>query len=173
MAPPQKGKQATKGAKQIVEENAATLKFYRNMALIAQTAFLGVMLLLTDAFTGLTITMTIIAGALHFGSYQFMSFMARTQYSESGSLIDSGTDLNMEGGLSEHVKDLIILTSGTQLLALISNYFWLLLLLVPVRAFWLLWGSVIKPWMEQKNQEPEMDEKKQKKMEKRMKRMRQ
>lgn len=33
LQPPQKGKQATKGAKQIVEENKTTLKFYRNMAL--------------------------------------------------------------------------------------------------------------------------------------------
>uniref|UniRef100_A0A6B2EHR9 Transmembrane protein 208 n=1 Tax=Phlebotomus kandelakii TaxID=1109342 RepID=A0A6B2EHR9_9DIPT len=173
MAPPQKGKQATKGAKQIVEENAATLKFYRNMALISQTSYMGVMLLLTDSFTGLTITMSIITIGLHIASYQFMSFMARAQYSESGALIDSGTDLNMEGGLSEHVKDLVILSSATQLLALISNYFWLLLLLVPVRAFWLLWGSIIKPWMEQKNQEPEVDEKKQKKMERKMRRMRQ
>lgn len=33
LQPPQKGKQATKGAKQIVEENKTTLNFYRNMAL--------------------------------------------------------------------------------------------------------------------------------------------
>lgn len=32
--------------------------------------------------------------------------------------------------LSRHVKDLIILTSGVQILSLISNYFWLLWLLV-------------------------------------------
>lgn len=71
-----------------------------------------------------------------------------------------------------HVKDLIILTAGTQLLALFSNYFWLLFLLAPIRAFMLLWGSVIKPWLGQKNeQEPEVDDKKQKKLEKRMKRM--
>ncbi|GAB0100348.1 Transmembrane protein 208 [Sergentomyia squamirostris] len=172
MAPQQKGKQGTKGAKQIVEENAATLKFYRNMALISQGVALTVMFLLPEGFTGLTIIMTIITLALHIGSYQFMSFMARAQYSESGSLLDSGTDLNMEGGLSEHVKDLVILSSGTQILALISNYFWLMLLFIPIRAVWLLWGSVIKPWMEQKNQQPDVDEKKQKKMERKMRRMR-
>uniref|UniRef100_A0A1L8D9J9 Transmembrane protein 208 n=1 Tax=Nyssomyia neivai TaxID=330878 RepID=A0A1L8D9J9_9DIPT len=172
MAPQQKGKQGTKGAKQIVEENAATLKFYRNMALISQGVHLMVMFLLQDSYTALTITMTIITIGLHIGSYQFMNFMSRAQYSESGALVDSGTDLNMEGGLAEHVKDLVILTSGTQIFSLISNYFWLLLLLIPIRAVWLLWGSVIKPWMEQKNQQPEVDEKKQKKMERKMRRMR-
>lgn len=33
MQPQQKGKQGTKGAKQIVEENKTTLTFYRNMAI--------------------------------------------------------------------------------------------------------------------------------------------
>lgn len=33
MQPQQKGKQGTKGAKQIVEENKTTLAFYRNMAI--------------------------------------------------------------------------------------------------------------------------------------------
>lgn len=71
-----------------------------------------------------------------------------------------------------HVKDIIILTSGSQLLSLFSNYFWLFLLLAPARAIHMLWGSVIQPWLAQKNEEPQMDEKKQKKMERKMKRMR-
>lgn len=37
--PQQKGKQGTKGAKQIVEENATTLKFYRNMAMGTTAVF--------------------------------------------------------------------------------------------------------------------------------------
>lgn len=30
-----------------------------------------------------------------------MSYMANAKYTESGQLLDSGTDLNMEGGLAE------------------------------------------------------------------------
>lgn len=30
-----------------------------------------------------------------------MSYMARATYSESGQLLDSGVDLNMEGGIAE------------------------------------------------------------------------
>lgn len=52
-----------------------------------------------------------------------------------------------------HVKDIIILTTGSQLLSLTSSYFWLLLLLGPLRALWLLWNSVIKPWLLQKGEE--------------------
>uniref|UniRef100_A0A0K8U2Q1 Transmembrane protein 208 n=2 Tax=Bactrocera latifrons TaxID=174628 RepID=A0A0K8U2Q1_BACLA len=162
MAPQQKGKQGTKGAKQIVEENKATLKFYRNMALGSSTA----MVLLNLVFFGLskvTVLMGIIAVLILAGAVQFMVFMSRPKYSENGSILDSGNDLNMEGGIAENVKDLIILTSGTILLSLLSNYFWYLLLLAPLRGLWMLWGSVIQPWLSQRNaadQEPELDEKK-------------
>ena len=74
--------------------------------------------------------------------------------------------------LSRHVKDLIILTTGTSLLSLGSNWFWLLLLLAPARAIWMLWGSIIQPWLNQKKEEPEVDEKKQKKLDRKMKKMR-
>lgn len=69
-----------------------------------------------------------------------------------------------------NVKDLIILTTGTQFLSLTSNWFWLLFLLAPARAIWMLWRSVIQPWLSSKNDEqPEGDDKKQKKLERKMK----
>ncbi|CAG9797051.1 unnamed protein product [Chironomus riparius] len=172
MAGEKKGKVGTRGTKQIVEENVTTLKFYRNMSLVACSAFLLITLLL-KTLTGTLITMTIISFGIHLGAYQFMKMISRPQLSENGSIIDSGTDLNMEGGIAEHVKDIIILTSGTQILALLSNWFWMLLLLGPVRAIYMLWGSVIKPWLSSKEDvdNPQVNEKKQKKMERRMKRM--
>lgn len=45
--------------------------------------------------------MSIISIAILFCAYQFMSFMCRPKYSETGSLLDCGTDLNMEGGIAE------------------------------------------------------------------------
>jgi len=59
-------------------------------------------------------------------------------------------------------------------LALISNYFWLVLLLAPIRAVWMLWGTVIQPWLSQRNanEEPELDEKKQRKLDRKMRRNR-
>lgn len=32
-----------------------------------------------------------------------MVFMARPKYTETGQIIDSGVDLNMEGGIAEYV----------------------------------------------------------------------
>lgn len=95
-----KGKVGTKGTKQIVEENVATLKFYRNMSLGACTLFILIALLLKD-YTGTLITMSIITFSIHIMAYQFMKMMSRPQLSETGSILDSGTDLNLEGGVAE------------------------------------------------------------------------
>lgn len=169
MAPQPKGKQGTKGAKQIVEENSATLKFYRNMAAGGSVIYLLVTFLLFE-FNGLTITMTVISVAALLGAYQFMAFMAKTTLSDTGAILDSGNDLNIEGGIAENVKDLIILTTGTQLMSLTSNWFWLLFTLAPARAIWMLWRSVLQPWLSSKSDEqPELDDKKQKKLERKMK----
>lgn len=76
--------------------------------------------------------------------------------------------------ISRHVKDIVILTSLTHVLTILSNYFWFLLLLVPLRAFWLLWKNVLGPWFFQEAPEDtEQDEKKKKKMERKMKRYQQ
>lgn len=36
-----------------------------------------------------------------------MVYMARTKFSETGQLLDTGVDLNMEGGIAEYVPYLI------------------------------------------------------------------
>lgn len=95
-----KGKVGTKGAKQIVEENVATLKFYRNMSLIACGIFLAVVVLLST-LSGTTVACTIFTFAIHFAANQFMKMMSRPQLAENGVILDSGTDLNLEGGVAE------------------------------------------------------------------------
>ncbi|XP_019697338.1 transmembrane protein 208 isoform X1 [Harpegnathos saltator] len=156
-----KGKVATKGAKQIVEENQSTLRFYTNMALCAMGIYFVVTVILFE-FTMLEITLTAFSGIIYASSCQFMHYMARATYSESGQLLDSGVDLNMEGGIAENVKDLIILTSGIQILSFVSNYFWLLWLLVPLRGGWMLWRQILSPWFFTGPEElPEVNEKKQ------------
>jgi SRP-independent targeting protein 2/TMEM208 len=52
---PQKGKQGTKGQKQIYEENIATLSFYRNIALGATGSYALVTVIFFDIFTTLNI----------------------------------------------------------------------------------------------------------------------
>ncbi|XP_044272361.1 transmembrane protein 208 [Tribolium madens] len=170
MAPPQKGKQGTKGAKQIVEENVSTLNFYRNMAIVSNALSLIILVFYNST---ISIVLYLFSCAVYIGAYQFMVYMAKPKHTETGQLLDSGVDLNMEGGIAEHVKDIIILTAGCQILAsIISNYFWLLWLLAPARGAWIIWKNILSPYFfPDVPFEPEVDEKKQKKMERKMKRM--
>lgn len=170
---PQKGKTGTKGQKQIVEENAATLTFYRNMVYGANGIYFAVMTLIGASWSIGSGFLVLLALCSYVGSYQFMKYMSTPKYAQDEkTLLDSGSDLNMEGGLAEHAKDLIILTCLTQVSSLYSNYFWLLWLLAPLRGFYMVWINFLGPWFFQSPPEqPEMTEKKQKKMERRMKRM--
>lgn len=46
--------------------------------------------------------MAFISVVIMLGSYQFMAFMSKAKYSDNGALLDSGNDLNMEGGIAEY-----------------------------------------------------------------------
>ncbi|XP_028170838.1 transmembrane protein 208 [Ostrinia nubilalis] len=173
--PPPKGKAPTKGAKQILMENSATVSFYRNMAVGA--GVFHVLLLIcvyADSVTPFNICMNVLVISLNATCYHLMRSMSQPKYTDNNQLIDPGLDLNMEGGMGEHIKDVVILTSITHILAIITNYFWLLLIFMPIRAFWLLWKHILGPWFFQEApQDTEQDEKKRKKMERKMKRYQQ
>ncbi|GFQ74558.1 transmembrane protein 208 [Trichonephila clavata] len=70
--------------------------------------------------------------------------------------------------VNETDPDRMFLLTSIQVLCVISNYFWLLWLLAPVRAFYMLWVNILAPWIFSPS--PEIDEKKQKKMERKAKR---
>lgn len=45
--------------------------------------------------------MGFIAVAILLAAYQFMVFMSRANVSDSGVILDTGSDLNLEGGIAE------------------------------------------------------------------------
>ncbi|MGH0127121.1 UNVERIFIED_CONTAM: hypothetical protein FKN15_052671 [Acipenser sinensis] len=145
MAP--KGKVGTKGKKQIFEENASTLKFYMRVILGANAIYGAVNLFLFySSATFWTWCWLVFALAVYGGSYRSMTAMAKPTFAEDGSLLDGGIDLNMEQGMAEHLKDVILLTAIIQVLSSISAYFWYLWLLAPARALYLLWVNFLGPW---------------------------
>ena len=170
-----KGKEGTRGAKQIAKENLETVAFYRNMIIGANGIYFTGMTLMGASYYMTEISCFLICAVIYIAGYQFMARLGNPTYNSSdttktATLLDPGLDLNMENGMAEHVKDAIILTSAVQVVALFSNYFWLLLLLAPLRAFLLLWTNVISPWIFAPPPDENVDEKKQKKLERKMKR---
>ncbi|KAL4630316.1 transmembrane protein 208 [Arapaima gigas] len=168
MAP--KGKVGTKGKKQIYEENNATLKFYTRVILGANAIFAAVnFVLFYSSSTIWTWLLLAFALVVYMGSYRSMSAMARPTFAEDGSLLDGGIDLNMEQGMAEHLKDVILLTAIVQVLSTISSYFWYLWLLAPLRALYLLWINFLGPWFtaQAPTATEEVNEKKQRRQERR------
>ncbi|RLW01147.1 hypothetical protein DV515_00008138 [Chloebia gouldiae] len=102
-------------------------------------------------------------------SYRSMNSMAKPSFTDDGSLADGGIDLNMEQGMAEHLKDVILLTAIVQVLSCFSLYVWYFWLLAPGRALYLLWVNILGPWFTAESspaaQEP--NEKKQRRQERR------
>jgi len=164
-------KEKTKGTKQIAKENWETLCFYRNMILGANGLYFCVMTLLGRSYFSFDIGMFALCCVIYISCYQILSYMGKPKTTPEGQLLDCGIDLNMQQGLAEHIKDMIILTCATQELSIFSNYMWLLLLGAPIRAFYMLWVSVIAPWIfAPAEEEDAVSDKKRQKMERKMKR---
>ncbi|KAM9623960.1 transmembrane protein 208 isoform 1-T1 [Morphnus guianensis] len=181
MAP--KGKAGTKGKKQIFEENRETLRFYLRIILGASALYAVVNLVIfypaASAWTWVSARPAAAAGraplafvfssVVYGTSYRSMNSMAKPSFAEDGSLADGGIDLNMEQGMAEHLKDVILLTAIVQVLSCFSLYVWYFWLLAPGRALYLLWVNILGPWFtadsSPASQEP--NEKKQRRQERR------
>jgi len=164
------GKKGARGDSQILRENASTLSFYRNMIIGANGLYFLTMIFFGRNFFMFDICMFVVSFLCYGGCFQFMRFMSAPTTAPGGGSPSPGVDLNMEGGMAEHLKDIIILTAGSQALSLLSNWLWLLLLLAPARGFLMLWTNVIAPWIFQPAEEEEVSDKKQKKLDRKMKR---
>ncbi|XP_053202527.1 transmembrane protein 208-like isoform X2 [Panonychus citri] len=166
-------KTATKGQKQILEDNKSTIKLYLGISSVSLITYLLVtFIFFFQQFTFRYMFFTFLTIIIYIGAIGFMKFMAQPSYSETGSLVDGGLDLNMEAGMAEYAKDIVILTAGVQLLSLISNYFILLWFAAPGYASYLIWVNILGPWIfAPAPEEGPVNEKKQKKLDRRMKRM--
>lgn len=164
MFAPKKGKQATKGQKQIYEGNMDTIKFYLIMAVA--TICLKLFLSLSTTLD-LNLIMTIAAILAQSAAIYAMYHMAKPVVSgPSNTVVDGGIDLNLKGGFADYLKDLIITTAICSVLSILSNGWWLLWLWLPCFYVYKFWVSVIAPWIFQAAPEqPEMDEKKRQKKE--------
>lgn len=168
-----KGKVGTRGAKQIAKENSETIHFYRNLILGANGVYFSGMMLLGAEYHAVELAMFAICALIYIGGYQAFSRFGAPTLSEKGEVLDSGLDLNMKEGLSEHVKDLLLLTVFCQMFSLVSNYVWLFLLAAPTYALWKAWSQIIAPWIfAPPDEDPSIDEKKQKKLDRKARRMR-
>lgn len=166
---PKKGKQATKGQKQIYEGNQETIKFYAIMAFVSIMFHITPTLLFSWRLNTFLTVFEILVQVLGIAG---MNYMAKPVLSgPSNVVVDGGIDLNLKGGFADYLKDLIITTTICTALSIISNWFWLLWLWLPGLFVFKIWTSFIAPWIfEPAPEEPpkEVADKKKRKMERKM-----
>jgi hypothetical protein len=142
-----KGKQGTRGEKQILEENVATIKFYFNIFAGSCLIYLALrFLLFWESFTLKFIIFYGITSAFSGAAYFFINKAGKPIVDENGKILGAGSDLNMQGHISEYAKDIILFAAIIFVCTLISDYFWLLLLVAPMYAFFLIWKNFLGPW---------------------------
>ena len=96
-----KGKKATRGEKQILEENVQTIKFYFYLHAGSNAAYLLLRYLLRwDDFTTKYIVLYCLTLFLSSAGYYFISHAGRPLKDENGLIVGAGSDLNMPGHIS-------------------------------------------------------------------------
>lgn len=165
---PKKGKQATKGQKEIYKGNQETLRFYSIMT----AATVLPKLVFSPMSTTTNLVMILFSILVQSGCLGGMLYMSKPVISGSSqTIVDGGIDLNMKGGFADYLKDIIITTVACTLLSLFSNGFWALWLWLPAFFIYKIWMSVLAPWFFAPAPEdlaPEVADKKRKKMERKM-----
>ncbi len=81
-----KGKEGTRGAKQIAQENIQTINFYRNMILGANGIYFTGMTLEGAEYHGTEITMFLVAAVVYIGCYQFLARMGTPTFTDKGQV---------------------------------------------------------------------------------------
>jgi hypothetical protein len=148
-----KGKQATRGLKQIIEENEVTRNFYTKFYVTANIVYVLVRyLLFWDSFELKYMVVYSLTSFVQLMALLYMIHISQPVYSDDSAnkkIIDYNMDLNMAGGgnMCEYLKDLILLPAFVYLLSLYSNYAWFLLLAIPVYVVVKLWNTVLAPWI--------------------------
>ncbi|VDO44384.1 unnamed protein product [Haemonchus placei] len=167
-------KVATKGQKEIFEENRSTIITFGAACLVATVVHWCACLFLLECnnnayiYFGISVFIEVVALA-------FMKSMAGARFDERGRVTDAGMDLNDPQAFGEYCKDVIIVTVFVQILALYSSFAYLILLVIPAAAAYkvdcLIFFGLILPWITAPSGDnnEEMDDKKMRKRERREK----
>ncbi|VDM07476.1 unnamed protein product [Wuchereria bancrofti] len=178
------GKVATRGQKQIYEENQTVILHYSTASIFSSVSMSYLILIIYDNLL-ICIVFYIVFSLFFFQrtAWEWFGFsiccilevaailtmrsMARCRRNEKGQVTDAGLDLNQPDAFGEYCKDVVILCSFVAIGATIWSMILWLLLLIPAYVFYKLWKMIIAPWFFAESLEQE-EEKKIKKRERRL-----
>ncbi|TKR93666.1 hypothetical protein L596_008079 [Steinernema carpocapsae] len=161
---PTKGKQATRGQKQIHAENRDTIQAYSAASLISSGIFALVYFLVYSATTYEWLGW-FLALATQLVALFVMQAMRKDVRNHKNQVVDAGIDLNDPGTLGESCKDAIIVASFVQVIACFWSKIFFALAVIPAYGLFKLWTKILAPWIFAEASEEDVDDKKMKKKE--------
>lgn len=136
---------ARASAKNRLRQNKQRLRVLQLLLLGVNAAYLA--RLAIKRFPPVDTVLVVLNNAVMYIAYATLSSAATPNYDvTSGELVDAGADLSSAGVL-EYCNDLVYVCGATQLLASVSQWFWLLALVVPAFAGYKAWRHVIRPYV--------------------------
>lgn len=106
-------KQATRGEKQILDENQSTVNYYFKVLVISNGVYLTLRyLFFWESFVAKFIVLYALTALVASIAYYFISYMGRPMRDESGAVIGAGSDLNMQGVISNSLFKAFILENN-------------------------------------------------------------
>uniref|UniRef100_A0A8R1DU78 Transmembrane protein 208 n=1 Tax=Caenorhabditis japonica TaxID=281687 RepID=A0A8R1DU78_CAEJA len=159
-------KQATKGQKEIYEENQKTVTTYSVVSTVSMAIYYSSCVFLSHCSSTDYIFFAVSALVQIF-AVLFMKSLAKARVDEKGHVLDAGADLNDPEAFGEYCKDAIILTVIIQLISLYTTYGFLLLLAFPGAATYKFVTGFLLPWLTAGSDGDDVDDKKMKKMDRR------
>uniref|UniRef100_A0A1I7UXY2 Transmembrane protein 208 n=1 Tax=Caenorhabditis tropicalis TaxID=1561998 RepID=A0A1I7UXY2_9PELO len=156
-------KQATKGQKEIYDENQKTVLTYSAASTISAVIYLSSCMFLSQCSSSDYIFF-FVSALIQVFAILFMKSLAKARLDGKGHVLDAGADLNDPEAFGEYCKDAIILTVITQIISLYSTYGFILLLAFPGTAVYKFVSGFLLPWLTSGPDSDDVDDKKQKKM---------
>ena len=134
--------------KKRADENATRVKLLHRALLCSTLLFVLLRLVLRRATAHLLIyALFAVTSAAAWFCYRSLAHIAAPTYDRDGVLVDAGADLSL-GGTTSYYHDVIYVAVFLFVsTALVSDWLWLVALVVPAYATYALWAWVILPWI--------------------------
>jgi hypothetical protein len=136
-------------AKKRAEENIARLSLLRKVVLGAVVSHAAIRLawFRASAIWWVHYPLFATAASSAWFCYASLAHIGAPTYDASGALVDGGADLSL-GGMSSYYHDVVYVSSFALFAtAFVSDWFWLVGLVIPGFATYKLWADIILPWI--------------------------
>ena len=137
----------SKGDKKRLATNAQFLRRFRAGLFSSNATYIAVRLLVkSSSCTKLNYIAFALTGVLLYTIHGALKHALEPAYAATGEMIFAGSDLAQGGALS-YYQDVAYLCMFALTLGAFTDYAWLVMLCIPMYAFFMLYKYVIAPWM--------------------------